>query len=143
MTQDRTAEMLRWGLIASVINALGIVAGLPFGAIGVAAGFALSGLVKLPFMFYMIGRRGPVSATDVLQSMLPSTLAAILVAAAIFCLRRWTTFHALPPGGSIGLLALLSVALAFVCFWCMPQSRQALREFAKLTGAAAQRNTTS
>jgi PST family polysaccharide transporter len=138
MTQDRTAEMLRWGLISSVINA-----GLPFGAVGIAAGFALSGFVKLPIMFHLIARHGPISAMDMLQSMLPSTLAAILVAAGIFCLQKSTTFHALTPGGSIGLLSLLSVALAFACFWCMPQSRQALREFGKLTGAMAQRNSTS
>jgi PST family polysaccharide transporter len=143
MTQDRTPELLHWGWIGSAINVLGIISGLPFGAVGVAAGFALSGLVKLPCMFYMIGRRGPVSGGDMLQSMLPSALAAILVATATYCLRQWTTFHLLTPGQSIGLLALLSAAVTAVSFWCVPQSRQALRDFGRLTGAIAGRNSGS
>jgi PST family polysaccharide transporter len=39
--------------------------GLPFGPIGVAIGYSVSGiLIQLPVTFHVAGRRGPVSTTD-------------------------------------------------------------------------------
>lgn len=143
MTQNRTAEMLHWGTICSVITAAGVVVGLPFGATGVAAGFALSGLfIRLPCQFWVIGRRGPVIARDLYASMLPSLLAAALVLAMIWGLRH-SAFWSPMDGRPLAALALLTLAAAGVslaCFVLLPQSRHALRDLRMLAGLALRRH---
>src|SRR3546814_17217279 len=64
MSQDRSRDMLHWGMIGSTMTAISIVAAVPFGPVAVAASYSLSGLlVRLPALFWMVGRRGPVSKT--------------------------------------------------------------------------------
>jgi hypothetical protein len=48
-----------------IVTALDIMVGLPFGPLGVAIGFSATGLlVRLPILYYVAGRRGPVSTAD-------------------------------------------------------------------------------
>ncbi|WP_367182952.1 lipopolysaccharide biosynthesis protein [Ferrovibrio sp.] len=142
MTQNRTAEMLRWGTICSAMTAVGVVGGLPFGAAGVATGFALSGLfIRLPCQFWVIGRRGPVTARDLYVSMLPSLLAALAVAATIWGLRHsnfWTPMDERPLA-ALALLALAAATVSLACFVLLPQSRHSLRDMRTLAGLAIRR----
>lgn len=142
MTQNRTGEMLRWGMICSAMTAVGILAGLPFGAAGVAAGFALSGLLaRLPCQFWVIGRRGPVSAGDLYRSMAPSMVAALLVAGSIWALRRWAAWDMLTGGplASLGTLTLVAGSLTLCCYMLVPQSRRALQDIRVLAGMVVRR----
>jgi PST family polysaccharide transporter len=134
MTQDRSREMLAWGVVGSALSAVTIVAGLPFGAEGVAATFAVGGLVlRLPCLFWMVGRRGPVSAWDLARSLGPSSMAATLVVATLVGLRHLPAFDALNLARSLSLSGLSMAVVALLCFACVPRSRQALREFVRLT----------
>jgi PST family polysaccharide transporter len=136
MTQDRTREMFRWGLIGSALMAVTIVAGLPFGAQGVAAGFAVGGLViRLPLMFWMVGRRGPVGAVDLWKSMGPSGLASALIVFALFGLRRIGAFEGLPLAQAAILSFLSACAIAVLSYLSLPRSRQALRGLADVSQA--------
>ncbi|WP_374300694.1 lipopolysaccharide biosynthesis protein [Ferrovibrio sp.] len=142
MTQNRTAEMLRWGTICSAITAAGVTAGLPFGAAGVAAGFALSGLfIRLPCQFWVIGRRGPVVARDLYASMLPSLLAAFAVAATIWGLRHSSFWSPLDgrPLVALAVLTLAAAGVSLACFLLLPQSRHAIRDMQSLAGLAFRR----
>jgi PST family polysaccharide transporter len=48
-----------------LIAILAICIGLPFGPVGVATAWSLSGLlIGLPFYFHTVGRRGPVHTKD-------------------------------------------------------------------------------
>jgi len=133
MTQDRTAEMLRWGLIGSALNAAFVVGGLPFGPVGVAASLAAGGLmVRMPLLFWMVGRRGPVSFGNLVRSMLPSSIAALLIVGALWPLRGAGLVDGSAPLRSLAIAAAITVVVALVCFASLPQSRQALVEFAKL-----------
>lgn len=142
MTQNRTNEMLRWGTVCSAITAAGIVAGLPFGADGVAAGFALSGLlVRLPCQFWVIGRCGPVAARDLYGSMLPSLAAALAVGGTVWGLRHvslWQVFDGRPIA-ALAVLAGIAGVISLVCFVVLPQSRDSLRDMRTLAGLAIQR----
>jgi O-antigen/teichoic acid export membrane protein len=56
-------------LIAQLINAcamvMSFIAGLPYGPVGVAIAFSASGLlIRLPVLYYIAGRRGPVRTAD-------------------------------------------------------------------------------
>jgi PST family polysaccharide transporter len=127
MTQDRTREMFRWGILASTITAISIVAGLPFGAEGVAASFALSGiLIRMPLLFWFVGRRGPVRPMDFVRTMAPSAIASALIIATVKLL------DGLPALASVGYLQALLIEgaatafVALICFVGLPQSRRAL-----------------
>jgi len=143
MTQNRTNEMLRWGTVCSGITAAGVVVGLPFGAAGVAAGFALSGLfVRLPCQFWVIGRRGAVSARDLYGSMVPSFAAALAVAGSTWALRHWSLWQqqlADRPLTALALLAAIAAAISLACFVLLPQSRDSLRDMRTLAGMAVRR----
>ncbi|HEY1722426.1 MAG TPA: lipopolysaccharide biosynthesis protein [Magnetospirillaceae bacterium] len=140
MTQDRTREMFWWGMIGSALSAVTIVAGMPFGATGVAASFAVGGLViRLPVLFWMVGRRGPVSAWDMVKSLGPSSLAAGLIVVVLVALRRWDGFDALTLPRSLGLSGLSMALVSGLCFVCVPQSRHALREMIKVKDALGRR----
>ena len=45
VTQGRTQDMLEWGMIGATIIVVAIVAGLKWGAIGVAASYSLTNLI--------------------------------------------------------------------------------------------------
>lgn len=133
MTQDRTAEMLRWGLIASAFNVCFIVGGLPFGPVGVAASLAVGGLVvRMPLIFWAVGRRGAVSVSDLVRSMLPSAVASVMVVGALAGIQRAGIIEPDMPGGSLAIALGVTAAVAVVCFACLPQSRHALAEIAHL-----------
>jgi O-antigen/teichoic acid export membrane protein len=133
MTQDRTAEMFRWGLVGSALNAAFIIGGLPFGPVGVAASLAVGGLaVRMPLLFWVVGRRGPVSTGDLVRSTLPSAAASGLVIGALAAVGRFGLLGSGAPLRSLALAALIAAAAAFICFVSLPQSRQALVEFAAL-----------
>ncbi len=78
-TQDRTWEQLRWGAIGGGITILAILIGLPWGAVGVAIMYSSSGLLlKVPILFWLVGRKGPVKTGDIYQTIAPFVGAALL-----------------------------------------------------------------
>ncbi|MCE9650962.1 MAG: lipopolysaccharide biosynthesis protein [Parvibaculum sp.] len=136
MTQNRTSEMFRWGLISSGLLAVSIVAGLPFGAEGVAASFALSGIfVRMPALFWAVGRSGPVRSLDIVRTMIPSIVASALAVLAILALRRLPVFDAATLGPALALVGAVAAAVTLICFSSLPQSRRALADFRAMAGS--------
>jgi len=88
ITQNRSREQLGWGLISTVLIVGSILAGLPFGLLGVAAAYAGSGLlIRTPLLWWYVGRRGPVTATALWRTVEPFAVAAVVTLAATH--RRW------------------------------------------------------
>jgi PST family polysaccharide transporter len=136
MTQNRTDEMLRWGMIGSAMTAAAIVIGLPFGAVGVAVSFALSGIcVRVPMLFWAVGRHGPVRTLDFPRAMLPSIAASLLVVGAVFAIRHWSMFDTQTAGLALAELAFCTGVIALLCFAGLPQSRRALGDFRQMTAS--------
>lgn len=81
LTQDRAGEYLNWAIVGSTIAVASFAIGLPFGAVGVAAAYAVSGvLLRTPILIYWVGRRGPVSSRDLYRtSVFPLTLSVLSV----------------------------------------------------------------
>lgn len=108
ITQNRTREMFHWGLIGSGTTIAAIVAGLPYGAVGVAVAYSLTAvLIRTPVLFWFIARSGSVRARDLYGAIaFPSSLALI---AALAVLGFRGTFTSVGP--LTGLLATLALAI--------------------------------
>ena len=90
ITQGRSREMFKWGVAGAVIAVVSIVAGLPWGAAGVAASYAITDLcLSTPLMFWYIGRKGPVRTGDIYRTIAPSVVTALTVLAVLVFCRAW------------------------------------------------------
>jgi len=64
-SQGRGRDILHVASINSFITLASFIIGLPFGPLGVAIAFSAIGLlVRLPILYYITGRRGPVNTSD-------------------------------------------------------------------------------
>jgi len=64
-SQGRGRDLLVAQSINACVTFCSFLIGLPFGPVGVAIAFAMSGpLVRLPILYYIVGRRGPVKTPD-------------------------------------------------------------------------------
>ena len=133
ISQDRTRDMVRWSLISTAVLVLAFGAALPFGAVAVAASYSLSGLfVRMPILFWLMGRTGPVGSVAIYRALAPSALAAVLVSAVAWGVSETLGRAHLAPfvdllfAGGVGALA------AGACYLFMPSSRRALKDMARL-----------
>lgn len=71
VTQGRGRDSLVGFAIGSVIMVLSFAAGLPFGPAGVAIAYSVSCLlIQLPIRYYIAGRSGPITTTDLWMGFL-------------------------------------------------------------------------
>ena len=140
VTAARGGDLLVVGLLGSAISAASIVAGLPFGPVGVAMGFALgTGLLRIPLCFWLAGRKGPVGALDLCGSALPSLVAAAAVFLGVGALRQLPMMAAATPFAALVAATAAAVLIALTCFAALPQSRRALASLRRLPRAFAYR----
>jgi PST family polysaccharide transporter len=128
ISQARTNDMFRYGLVASTIIVAAIIGGLPWGALGVATVYALVWVVIIiPMLFYWVGRKGPVRPRDFYVTVAPAFCAALGVLAAIFLFRR----SGLVVNPVAGLVASFGIAaaIALLVLYAIPAGRRALFDF--------------
>jgi PST family polysaccharide transporter len=133
LSQNRGSDMLRAGLADTAAVAAAILAGLSFGAVGIAIAYAVAGLaLRLPLAIWLGGRRGPVNRRDLATALLPSLAAAGTVAGSVALLRHagWLV----TPEPLAGLLLSLTIALpvVVVVFVAIPRSRRILGNLRRL-----------
>ena len=126
-TQGRSREMFRWGVIGSLIAIAAIVAGLPWGAMGVAASYAITDVcITTPLLFWYIGRRGPVNTTDLYRTVAPAACASLLSLAVVVIARPWLAkFDHLVLRLSFAFI--ITAALTFLVLMILPAGRAAIR----------------
>lgn len=139
VSQGRTHEMFRWGLTGGTIIIASIVAGLPWGALGVAASYSLTWVfVVTPLLFRAVGRGGHVRAKDFYVTIAPAFGAALGVAASLAVLRRaWE-----PPGAFAGVAVAFTVACvaALAVLLALPAGRRVLRDLRGVADALLRRD---
>lgn len=87
ISQSRTGEFARWGLVIAVTSIAAFLVGLPWGALGVAAAYALSDLcIRMPIAWYWVGLKGPVRTRDLIAMAWPHVIANGAMAAAMMAL---------------------------------------------------------
>jgi PST family polysaccharide transporter len=140
-SQGRGKDILVQNSIAAFINIGSFVAGLPFGPVGVAMAFSLSGLlVRLPIFYYNAGRTGPVSTKDLWTGFLRHLPLWLVVFGATWCIHGlvieappWAQLLICMPAG-------VAVGMTFIYF-AKPQRRvasylwQSVNEFRGKGGA--------
>jgi O-antigen/teichoic acid export membrane protein len=127
ISQERGRDMFRWGLVGTAISVVAIVAGLPWGAVGVAAAYALSDLlIKTPLLFWSVGRSGPVRTADLYRSLLTPALAALATLGAVLGFRQLTSVAS--PLHGLVVSALLGLGASILVLVLTPGGRSALRD---------------
>ena len=129
MSQDRTKEMLRAGLINTGISMAAFMAALPFGPVAIAATVSLSGLLlRTPILIFLATRRGPVSAGDFAAAAVAPVGGAIGAAAAVSAVAQSTYIPTQADWIQVLTYAVTAyiAALAFYCI--VPRARAALVE---------------
>lgn len=77
VTQGRGRHLFYWSLISAPLSIVSIVAGLPWGATGVAASYSLTRVfIANPLMYWFVGRTGPVRTMDFYRLLAPFTAAS-------------------------------------------------------------------
>ncbi len=130
-SQGRVSEMLRMGIINSILSILAIIVGLQWGAIGVAWGVCLNLIfLKIPFVFWMAGKRGPVSIMEIANQLPFPLFISAVVGVTAFGYRSW--FNA--GSDIVNLIAAtgLSVIAASIVIVITPRGRRSLKEMREM-----------
>ena len=127
-TQGRGKDIMTTGLIFSFTTIGSFLAGLPFGAVGVAASFSCVGvLVRLPVQYHIVGKSGPVSRSD-LWSVALRYLPNWLIVLTITMLTRAALPSSISPIFELLVCTPAGIAAAVLITFAVPaQRRDALR----------------
>jgi PST family polysaccharide transporter len=127
ISQERGRDMFRWGIIGTVISVAAILAGLPWGVVGVAAVYAGSDIVlKTPLLFWYVGRSGPVGAADLYRALITPGLAAAATLGSVSAFRQWSGIT--DPLQGLLLSTLVGLGAGFLTLVLLPGGRAALRD---------------
>lgn len=119
--------MLRWGIVHNLLIVTAIVAGLPWGAVGVAASYAISGLLlRVPYFYWCVSRNNVFSLTDLLGRTGPHYLIAGVIYAALWALRH--ELGTVRPIVGLAITLPLAVALWAAITLALPGPRKCLLE---------------
>lgn len=133
MSQDRTREMIPASSANIVLTLAAVAVGLPYGAEGVAAGYAISGVfLRVPLLLWLAGRRGPVPVRDLFGLMMVPSAAAAAVAAVLAGLMHWVPIGDLSPLIAVPLLFALAVLVSLAVYAAFPRTRRVLRGTVRL-----------
>jgi PST family polysaccharide transporter len=125
VSQGRTGEFMRWGIVSSVTVVVAFVIGLPYGAVGVAIAYAVGEYIRTPLLWLYIGRKGPIGFRHILRVSGPILLAAHVALAAVWLTKHlWHADPLLILLGNAGLCMSINVVVALL----FPGSRTILLE---------------
>ena len=131
ISQGRTRDMFRYGMVASTIIVAAILTGLPWGAVGVATAYALVWVtIVTPVLFYWVGRTGPVRPRDFYVTVTPALCAAIAVLVVLWLLRGWGVN--VNPIERLAVSFGIACAVALLVLYIIPAGRRALRDFGQV-----------
>lgn len=129
ISQGRSAEFMRWGIVTALTSVAAFVIGLPYGAYGVALAYAVSEYLRTPLLWLYVGRRGPVGAGDMARAAFPFVVGAHLAIGLLWVIRPHLPEAPLP---ALALGAALSYLLVAGFAALFKPGRQTLEECLRL-----------
>lgn len=117
VSQGRTHEMLRYGLVGQLLSVLSLLLGLPWGPVGVAMASAIVSVPIHGLTLWGATRKGPVSLPHFFDMLFPIGLSIAVSAAVVSVASRELQHLSLHPliALGIGLTAAYSGAAAALC----------------------------
>ena len=132
VSQSRTTEYALWGLFNALTCAVAFGAGLHWGAYGVAVAYGVSDvLVRLPALWWYVGRTGPVRTRDLYRLAAPFAVAGAAAGTVVWNIERTITYHALPY---LAIACVVSYVMTAAVLAIFPEGRAVLRESFNLVG---------
>ncbi|MGC4025517.1 MAG: lipopolysaccharide biosynthesis protein [Mesorhizobium sp.] len=116
ISQGRSSDFMRWGIITAATSVLAFVIGLPYGAVGVAVAYAISEYLRTPFLWLYIGKMGPLRAGHIFRVAMPFVLGAHLALVIVWYARPMLAeqpLAALAGGAVLSYVVVVVVASAF------------------------------
>ncbi len=130
ISQDRSDDLLRWGLVSSSGTIVSIVIGLPWGVIGVVVSYTLiTVLLLVPFQLWWGLRRGPVGFGDVMEVVLPIALGLVISATMLHFAWAWTNTQPVVAPLVLFIATYLTCVCALLPF---KSGRRTLRDIMEL-----------
>jgi PST family polysaccharide transporter len=127
VTQGRTRQMFQWGSISVAVMVASIVAGLPWGAVGVAASYSLVYVcIAAPLQFWFMGREGPVRVWDIYMTIAPCACASVAALLALIGCRRWFVIQR--PIAGIAMNLVVTVVCTLAVLVVIPKGRRVLED---------------
>jgi PST family polysaccharide transporter len=125
ISQGRTNHMFQWGLMSGPIIMGSIVIGLPWGALGVAASYAITRILIVdPLLYWFVGRSGPVRTMDFYKTMAPFAIASGCALLMALAFRRFVSLNS--GALSVSISFVITVAVTFLVLALIPSGRRAL-----------------
>jgi len=94
MSQGRTDWMFRWGIFAGIVKTIGIVVGLRYGILGVAAGYTISTIIFLTYPGIAIpGKLIGMRFSEIINGVI-----GIFACAGVMSIILWTCGFLFPAG---------------------------------------------
>jgi len=137
ISQGRTQDYVKWGVVMAALSVTAYVVGLPYGGLGVAVALSVAQYIKTPILWVWLCRKGPVTLRDITAAAGPLLLAGHLAVAAVFVARP--LFSALPVAALL-TGAALAYAVTVVLISAFPSGRATLREAWTLSGKLFRRS---
>lgn len=140
ISQGRTRHIFQLGVINGTITIFSIIAGLPWGAVGVAVSYSAIGVfIRTPLIFWRVGGCGPVSARDLYRTIAPSVLAALGVLGALWLLRQG--FQIANPVVGLPVCALVAALVGLLILSLFASGRTALLDVKNIVLLLIKRET--
>ncbi len=106
ISQARMRDYLVWSAFSSVTSVAAFVVGLRWGAVGVAAAFALTDiLIRMPALWWWVTRSGPIKMADLYLSAAPFAAGAAAAFAVTSAMQRLPFSNDLVQIGASGVVA--------------------------------------
>lgn len=133
ITQGRSKNYARWGLVNVVTSIGAFLIGLPYGAKGVAIAYALSEIIRTVLVWPYVTKSGAVKLIDIIEIIFPQFVALVTNAVVLVLIRE--NSH-LPVYVNLPLCLITSYAVVTLTMLIFSKGRQTVQysiEFIKLT----------
>jgi PST family polysaccharide transporter len=132
-SQKRSGLLASTGLVSAALTVLSFVIALPYGPVAVAASYAISGaLVRVPLIYWMIGKEGPVRTRDQVRMLLPSLWCGAWLVAAYGGLAAVPALKD-EPFALLAAAAAVTVPVMLATLAALPSGRATMRDSVALT----------
>lgn len=134
IARGRGGDLVRWGLLNNSLLVAAILAGLPWGAVGVAASASISALcLRSPLLFHLVAKSGAVQLGEIWRVVGPG-LGLCAAASAVMVATRWLGNIQNPLLG-LGAILIVNGAVHAAILTLLPAGRAAVANVKSLAAS--------